>query len=125
LKNTKFHITLVIHSNHAQEFDDTVRERLWATRQSGVHLLNQSVLLAGINDDVKTQTELAKALLDAGVLPYYLHLLDRVQGAAHFEVAHKQALALYEEMRAELPGYLLAKLVHEQPGESGKTIIGS
>jgi L-lysine 2,3-aminomutase len=84
-------------------------------------LLNQSVLLAGVNDDAAILAELSRRLFDAGVLPYYLHQLDRVTGAAHFAVADQQALALEEQLRGMLPGYLVPRLVREIAGADGKT----
>jgi L-lysine 2,3-aminomutase len=86
-------------------------------------LLNQSVLLRGINDAAATLIRLSEVLFSAGVLPYYLHQLDKVQGAAHFEVNDATAIALMEEVRAALPGYLVPRLVRELPGESGKTAL--
>jgi L-lysine 2,3-aminomutase len=89
----------------------------------GATLLNQSVLLAGINDNVETLAELSESLFAAGVLPYYLNLLDRVQGAAHFEVRAEQGLALASALTARLPGYLVPKLVREIAGDRSKTAV--
>ena len=120
LKNTRLHTTMVLHANHPNELDDTLRNRLSLLRSAGTHLLNQSVLLKGVNNNVETLCQLSYRLLDMGVLPYYLHLLDKVQGAAHFDIEEKLALALHENMRKQLPGYLLPKLVREIPGELSK-----
>jgi L-lysine 2,3-aminomutase len=89
-------------------------------RASGVTLLNQSVLLRGINDTADALADLSERMFAAGVLPYYLHQLDRVQGTAHFEVPDADALALMETLRARLPGYLVPRLVRELAGESAK-----
>ncbi|MGK0499384.1 MAG: L-lysine 2,3-aminomutase [Oceanicoccus sp.] len=92
-------------------------------KQAGISLLNQAVLLAGVNDDSNSLTLLSQRLFQYGVLPYYLHLLDRVQGAAHFQVNETQALQLVAAMRDTLPGYLVPRLVKEEPGASSKTPI--
>jgi EF-P beta-lysylation protein EpmB len=112
---------MVVHANHAHEIDATVREACGALRQRGVHLLNQAVLMRGVNDDADALVALSEALFASGVLPYYLHLLDRVQGTAHFEVPEAEALALRDAIHARLPGYLVPRLVREIPGEPGKT----
>jgi EF-P beta-lysylation protein EpmB len=111
---------LVLHANHANEISTDVDEACAQLRRSGVTLLNQSVLLRGINDDAATLAELSERLFAAGVLPYYLHQLDRVQGAAHFEVNDETALALMEGLRGSLPGYLVPKLVREVGGDASK-----
>lgn len=107
---------VVVHVNHANELTPPARAALARLREAGATLLNQAVLLRGVNDTLKAQVELAEALFDAGVLPYYLHLLDRVQGAAHFEVGEGDARALLAAMRARLPGYLVPRLVREEAG---------
>ncbi|WP_430388624.1 EF-P beta-lysylation protein EpmB [Dyella sp. 20L07] len=111
---------VVLHANHANEFDTSVDEACARLRETGSTLLNQSVLLRGINDNADTLTALSERLFAAGVLPYYLHQLDRVQGAAHFEVDDAHALALVEAIRHRLPGYLVPKLVREVGGEASK-----
>jgi L-lysine 2,3-aminomutase len=111
---------VVLHANHANEFDDAVDAACARLRDTGATLLNQSVLLRDINDDADTLVALSERMFAAGVLPYYLHQLDRVQGAAHFEVADAQALALLEQVRARLPGYLVPKLVREVGGDPSK-----
>ncbi|HXK57216.1 MAG TPA: EF-P beta-lysylation protein EpmB, partial [Gammaproteobacteria bacterium] len=93
-------------------------------RESGVTLLNQSVLLKGVNDDAHILCELSEKLFSLGVLPYYLHQLDRVAGAAHFEVADAVALDLHRKMRASLPGYLVPRLVREEAGAASKIPLG-
>ena len=112
---------MVVHANHAQEIDDGVRSACESLRQRGVHLLNQAVLMRGVNDGADALVALSEALFASGVLPYYLHLLDRVQGTAHFEVPESEALALRDAIHARLPGYLVPRLVREIPGEPGKT----
>lgn len=114
-------VVLVVHANHANEIDDGVRAACAALRERGVHLLNQAVLLRGVNDSAEALADLSEALFAAGVLPYYLHLLDRVQGTAHFEVPEARAVALRDAIHARLPGYLVPKLVREIAGEAGKT----
>ncbi|WP_267223055.1 EF-P beta-lysylation protein EpmB [Dyella silvae] len=111
---------VVLHANHANEFDAQVDDACARLREAGATLLNQSVLLRGINDDAETLAALSERLFAAGVLPYYLHQLDRVQGAAHFEVDDTRALALVEAVRHRLPGYLVPKLVREVGGEASK-----
>lgn len=112
---------VVLHANHAQEFDaavDAACARLLAT---GTQLLNQSVLLKGINDSIAALSELSERLFAAGVLPYYLHMPDKVTGTAHFDVATAKARELLAQMQARLPGYLVPRLVREEPGKPAKT----
>ena len=116
---------VVLHCNHANEVDDPVRAALSRLRGTGVTLLNQAVLLNGVNDTVQAQVDLAQTLYDAGVLPYYLHQLDPVQGAAHFAVSDEQARKLHRAMASLLPGYLLPRLVRDLPDEPSKTTISS
>ncbi|QNK00573.1 EF-P beta-lysylation protein EpmB [Dyella telluris] len=111
---------VVLHANHANEFDARVDAACARLRDAGATLLNQSVLLRGINDDADALAALSERLFAAGVLPYYLHQLDRVQGAAHFEVDDDRAQALVEAVRHRLPGYLVPKLVREVGGEPSK-----
>lgn len=111
---------IVLHANHANEFDSSVDAACASLREAGATLLNQSVLLRGINDDAGALVALSERLFAAGVLPYYLHQLDRVQGAAHFEVTDEQAQALMEAIRTRLPGYLVPKLVREVKGDPSK-----
>ena len=116
--------TLVLHVNHAREISDPLVAALNRIRSRGVTLLNQSVLLRGVNDTAETLCELSEALFSSGTLPYYLHLLDRVQGAAHFEVPEDEALRLHQRIRLRLPGYLLPRLVRDTPGAQSKTLLG-
>ena len=111
---------LVIHANHANELDATVADACARLRAAGVTLFNQSVLLRGVNDDADALVALSERLFEIGVLPYYLHQLDRVRGTAHFEVPDDRACALRDAIRARLPGFLVPKLVREVPGEDSK-----
>lgn len=123
LTRTSLQTVLVIHCNHPQELDDLVRQSLHRLRQAGVTLLNQSVLLKDINDDADVIVTLSEKLFEAGVLPYYLHLLDRVQGAAHFEVPEERSIEIYRQAKSRLPGYLLPRLVREIPGGDAKVPV--
>jgi EF-P beta-lysylation protein EpmB len=113
-------VVMVIHCNHPNEIDASVVRALCKLAQAGALLLNQSVLLKGVNDSADTLIRLSETLLAAGVLPYYLHQLDRVQGAAHFEVSDSAAHALMDSVHAALPGYLVPRLVRELPDFAGK-----
>jgi EF-P beta-lysylation protein EpmB len=116
---------MVIHANHPQELRDAadVQAALGALQASGTTLLNQSVLLRGVNDSLAALEELSVALFESGVLPYYLHALDPVRGAAHFDVPEDAARRLHAELTARLPGYLVPKLVREVPGAASKTML--
>lgn len=113
-------VTVVLHANHANEFDASVDAALAQLRGAGAALLNQAVLLRGVNDSVEALAELSERGHRAGVLPYYLHQLDRVQGAAHFEVPDDRARALHAALAARVSGYLVPRLVREVVGDSGK-----
>ena len=115
---------VVIHANHANEIDAQVRRACADLAAAGATVLNQSVLLAGVNDSVAALADLSESLFAARVLPYYLHLLDKVQGAAHFDVAASRALTLHRELAARLPGYLVPRLVREVAGAPAKTAVG-
>ena len=117
-------VTFVIHANHANEFDADVDAALASLRAAGATLLNQAVLLRGVNDSVDALAALSERGYAAGVLPYYLHQLDRVQGAAHFEVDDATALALHRQLAARLSGYLVPRLVREVAGDAGKRPLG-
>lgn len=118
---SRFDTVLVVHCNHPSEIDAAVREAMGRLRGAGATVLNQSVLLRGVNDRLETLVSLSERLFEAGVLPYYLHQLDRVQGASHFAVAATTARRLVALMRQQLPGYLVPRLVREIPGEPSKT----
>lgn len=116
-------IVMVLHCNHANEIDLSVATALQQLQQRQITLLNQSVLLAGVNDDAEVLVELSKKLFKHHVLPYYLHQLDKVQGAQHFAVSEAKALQLMNNMRQKLPGYLVPKLVEENAGEKSKITL--
>ena len=113
-------VTVVLHANHANEFDASVDLAVTRLRATGATLLNQAVLLRGVNDTVQALADLSQRSHAAGVLPYYLHQLDRVQGAAHFEVSDTRARELHAALSARLSGYLVPKLVREVAGDPGK-----
>jgi L-lysine 2,3-aminomutase (EC 5.4.3.2) len=118
---SRLQILLVNHINHAREIDDEFRAAMARLRQAGVTLLNQSVLLRGVNNDAQTLADLSNALFDAGVMPYYLHVLDKVQGAAHFLVSDDEARAIMRELLTLISGYMVPKLAREIGGEPSKT----
>lgn len=124
LAATRLKTVLVMHCNHAQEIDESVDGAIAKLRRVGMTVLNQSVLLGGVNDDADTLVALSRRLFAAGALPYYLHELDRVAGAAHFEVETSRALELIDSIRNQLPGYLVPRLVRETPGTLSKTVLG-
>lgn len=113
-------VAVVVHANHANEFDAAVDAAMGRLRAAGATLLNQAVLLRGVNDSVEALAELSARTFAAGVLPYYLHQLDRVAGTAHFEVPDDEARALHAALSARLSGYLVPKLVREVAGDPGK-----
>ncbi|MCK4742709.1 MAG: EF-P beta-lysylation protein EpmB [Sulfuriflexus sp.] len=123
LENTRFTTIVVLHINHAQEIDNSVKSICNAITKTGTQLLNQAVLLAGINDTAQSLCDLSERLSDCSILPYYLHQLDRVAGAAHFEVSDEQAKSLHSKLQTRLPGYLVPKLVREIAGETGKSAL--
>lgn len=116
-------VVMVLHVNHAQEISPALQQGLVQYRQAGVTLLNQAVLLAGVNTELATQVQLCEALFAAGVLPYYLHVLDKVEGAMHFDSSEAEALVLIQAMRSALPGFLVPRLVREIAGETSKTVL--
>ena len=116
-------LVVVIHANHARELDEAVVTGLSRLNDSGAMLLNQSVLLRQVNDDANVLAALSETLFDAGVLPYYLHQLDPVSGAAHFSVSDQRAVEIADELLARLPGYLVPRLVRELPGQPSKTSV--
>lgn len=120
---TRLQTVMVLHANHANEIDDEVALAMAQLKLAGVPLLNQAVLLKGVNDTLDAQKALSERLFEFGILPYYLHQLDRVQGAAHFEVEEAAGKALVRELSGHLPGYLVPRLVREQAGKPSKTWI--
>ena len=123
LSNLPLPTVMVIHANHAQEFDHTVDHALAAIRNTQTMILNQAVLLRGINDNVQALVNLMERSFAAGALPYYLHRLDRVQGAAHFDISPSRERALMESLRVRLSGYLVPKFVEEIAGRPYKVPI--
>jgi len=121
LGKSRLQKVVVLHINHAQEIDPAVVDACARLKTAGVTLLNQSVLLRGVNDSVDALAALSERLFEAGVLPYYLHVLDPVAGAAHFDVPDGQARELVAGLREVLPGFLMPRLVREVPGEGSKT----
>ncbi len=116
-------VVIVTHTNHAQELDAVVAEALGRLRGAGITLLNQSVLLRGVNDSAAVIAAHAHQLFACGVLPYYMHMLDAVKGAGHFDVGLAEALGLEQALRDTLPGYLVPRFVREVPGRLAKTPI--
>ncbi len=123
LKNTRLKKVMVLHANCAEEFDQDIQRAAQKLRDNQVMLFNQAVLLRGVNDHKDRLIALSQALWDAGIVPYYLHTLDKVQGAAHFWVSDEVARQLVREMAETLPGYLVPKLVHEDAGAPYKTPV--
>jgi EF-P beta-lysylation protein EpmB len=123
LTGTRLTPVMVVHANHAQELAEDVAAALDELRHAGVILLNQAVLLRGVNDSVDAQQALSERLIELGVVPYYLHQLDRVAGAAHFEVPVDEGRRIVEELRTRLPGYMVPRYVQEIAGEANKTVL--
>lgn len=121
LQRPTLHTVVVIHANHPNELDKASEASLLRLKQAGFTLLNQSVLLRDINDRPETLAALSRTLFHCGVLPYYLHVLDKVRGAEHFFISDDQARGIVRELLAQLPGYLVPRLVREAPGERSKT----
>ena len=123
LARTPLKIVFVNHINHANEIDDDFKAAMQKLKQVGVVLFNQAVILKDVNDTVDAQINLSEALFDADVLPYYLYLLDKVEGASHFDINEEQAIKIMAELLEALPGFLVPKLVREIGGEKSKTPI--
>ncbi|MEW6483362.1 MAG: EF-P beta-lysylation protein EpmB [Pseudomonadota bacterium] len=121
LSQTRLQVIMVTHINHANEIDPALTEAMARLKRAGVLLLNQGVLLKGINDSAATLAALSNALFNAGILPYYLHVLDKVQGAAHFYVSDEEARKIMRELLAMISGYLVPKLAREIGGAPSKT----
>lgn len=122
LKPKRLKTVIVLHSNHPNELSAKVEAACFALRKVGCHLLNQSVLLKGVNNNPAVLALLSERLFACGVLPYYLHLLDKVQGAQHFDVKLNEALVIFEALQHRLPGYLVPRLACEEPGKKSKTL---
>lgn len=125
LQDCRLQVVMVLHINHAREVSPSLARQCNRLAASGITLLNQSVLLRGVNDDCGTLETLSHSLFKAGILPYYLHQLDRVRGAVHFEVVPDVAKSIYEKLQQRLPGYLVPRLVREQQHRKNKQIIGN
>jgi len=125
LGESRFKVVFVFHINHGNEIDDDFKAAASKLKQAGLQLLNQGVLLKGINDNSEALIELSERLFSADILPYYLFLLDKVQGAQHFDLEEKKAQILIKEMNLSLPGYLVPKLSREISGQQSKTVINS
>ena len=123
LRSLPWPVVIVVHANHANELDEEVLDACARLRAAGATLLNQSVLLAGVNDTSAALAQLSRRLFEAGVLPYYPHALDRVRGAAHFAVGGSRARRLAGELAAQLPGYLVPRLVREQADAPAKVAL--
>lgn len=123
LRGTRLTPVVVVHANHPAELCQEVIRSLGRLIDHGVPVLNQAVLLRGVNDDVDTLAQLCEQLVDARVMPYYLHQLDRVAGAAHFEVDVQRGQQLIEQLRQRLPGYAVPRYVVETPGATSKTLL--
>ena len=123
LASSRLQTVMVVHTNHANEIDNQVAGALQQLTATNISLLNQSVLLRGVNDNVTALAALSERLFEHRVLPYYLHQLDRVRGAQHFEVSDQRAISLIEQLREQLPGYLVPRLVREKAGDPSKMPI--
>ena len=122
---TRLSVVMVLHVNHANELDDATRIAFAQLERTGARLYNQSVLLRGVNDSARALQDLSEALFASRVTPYYLHLLDRVAGAVHFEIPEAQARILMDEVHTRLPGYLVPRLVREQATAPYKTPVSA
>jgi EF-P beta-lysylation protein EpmB len=123
LRGTRLATIMVVHANHPNEIDEPVAQSLTRLADAGVPVLNQAVLLREVNDDAKSLVELSRRLVNLRVMPYYLHQLDRVRGAAHFEVPLEHGLELVAEMRRQLPGYAVPRFVQETAGKESKLVL--
>lgn len=124
LSDRRLSCVIVLHVNHPNELNDEVKQVCDDLKKIGVYLLNQSVVLKGVNDKADVLVQLSKKLFHFGVLPYYLHVLDKVQGAQHFDLSDDDALSLFRAMQASLPGYLVPRLMREVPGALSKSLVG-
>ena len=121
LEATNLQKVLVLHCNHPNELDDETAAMVHRLKQANVTVLNQSVLLNNINNNAETLSQLSEQLFDKGILPYYLHLPDKVEGTRHFDISEQEAIALHRQLLKKLPGFLVPKLVKESPGATSKT----
>ena len=123
LSHSRLKATMVLHINHGNEIDDSLVNALEPLKAARIPIFNQSVMLKGVNDNAKTLITLCEKAFDSGIMPYYLHLFDPVQGAAHFDVKEERAIKIVNEMLSILPGFLMPKLVRELAGQANKTPI--
>lgn len=123
LQASRLRKVVILHCNHPQELNETVHQACFSLKAAHCHLLNQAVLLKGVNDEVAILAALSDALFSCSVLPYYLHLLDKVIGASHFDLSEEQALILYRQLQTQIPGYLLPRLAREEAGRGSKTLL--
>jgi EF-P beta-lysylation protein EpmB len=123
LVNCGKQMVLVVHANHANEINGRVIKACNLLKSSGITLLNQSVLLKGVNDNAAILCELSEQLFTIGIIPYYLHLLDKATGTGHFEVSEAEAKVLIKQVQNRLPGYLVPKLVKEIAGAESKQYV--
>ena len=123
IQHSRLRCVVVLHVNHPHELSDSVADACERMVQAGCHLLNQSVLLAGVNDHVDCLAQLSHRLFACRVLPYYLHALDKIRGAAHFAVPDEKACQIIEQLQHRLPGYLVPRLVREFPHEASKRLL--
>ena len=112
LNNTKLNVVIVLHANHANELSNEFANAI--QKLVKITLLNQSVLLKGVNDSISVLSELSLRLFDLGILPYYLHMLDKVSGAEHFLISDERAIQLHQSLKKNLSGYLVPKLVRDE-----------
>ncbi len=121
LQRSRLQVLMVTHINHANEINDELQQSIARLKKAEVILLNQSVLLRGVNDNAEVLAALSNALFNAGIMPYYLHVLDKVQGAAHFMVSDDEARMIMKTLLSQISGYLVPKLAREIGGEPSKT----
>ena len=124
LAKSRFKVVVVVHINHPNEIDDHVQRAIQRLRRAQIDVFNQSVLLKGINDSVEILSRLMRRVFEIGVIPYYLHLFDTVAGAHHYDTPETEAVALWQRLQAQLPGYLVPRLVREEPHQPAKMIRG-
>ena len=123
IKSSRLDVVLVLHSNHANEINHTIAEKVQLLKQAGATVLNQGVLLKDVNDSVAAQVDLSERLFAAGILPYYMFTFDPIEGGAHFDIPVAQAQRLMGEVVQILPGYLMPRLAKEVPGRPSKTVL--
>ncbi|WP_067206490.1 EF-P beta-lysylation protein EpmB [Marinomonas aquimarina] len=123
VSQSRLDVVLVLHSNHAHEIDQSIADKVALLKRAGVTVLNQGVLLRGVNDSVEAQVNLSEALFAAGILPYYMFTFDPIEGGAHFDISIEAAQQLMGQVAQKLPGYLMPKLAKEIPGEPAKTVL--